>query len=928
MAGIGPFDSFVFPGVYTQTLNEPPRVTAAGDIRFPAFIGVADETNVISNWEMIRGSSSIADNQIVGENVSSQLDGTNRNFTVTYKPIVTGAGTGTTTNDPNDVTVTVEGDPVPVASVNGSTGEIYLVSIPRSTDTVLVSYHFKKTDTLYTDEDLSVQADGSNTNFKVKHVPIVQGDNGGITTTSTSDVTVNVNNVAVTVSAVDGDTGIITLASAPADGDLVEVTYYSNNHQDTADILPSQNVLAITKVGLSPGASDFVAGTDFVLDTTGEFSTINWGHSYKIASGQHTIATEFFDDTQITVTLYDNRIFRREATGTTDSTNTTFTIEAPPMTGQGLGFVTDDPSKITAYVGTIPTDASAVTVTKISGSSKSITLETAPAADATVFVTQYTNRLADDTYTLTNTLVGATGVGTYTMTGSNTGTAMDVLWSNADTTVADPDFAAENVTYPAGTGSGNSDAQVTPGYAVEETISLTFIDSTSYVVTSDTSGGSGSVGDNTGWLNQTYIDNKTGFRVTVLSGATVSYAAADVIGYTVSPTFITSATPTRAILGARMTVTDTEDVGSGDTATVTTYNKSGNEPSIGDFYYVTLDEEKTDIYSTPYFFTRERDALAFTGPLSQDNPLGLAAHLSFLNGAPAVVLLQIPRASGSSDASDSAYISGIDVFNEPLEGGSRPALIQPLSTSTTVLSYLKQSNSIQSGIRYQNERISYFGFALNTSPTTAQTIARSIASERMIGLYPDGAITTVTDELGTDIEILVNGSQLASAITGRDTSPAFDVATPLTNKPIIGFKRLFRRLDSVVQAQTATAGLTVLEEQAASINIKIALTTDLTSVLTRTPSVIKIKDFVQKGARSALQPYIGQKFLTGKTREIEAKLGSYLKALRNQNIITAFTGISATPDENDPTIVRVEAFYSPVLPLLWIVITFNLRSRI
>lgn len=924
MAGIGPFDSFVFPGVYTQTLTEPPRVTAAGAIRFPAFIGVANETNKVTNWEMIRGSSAIADNQIVDEDVSDNFDGTNRNFTVTYYPIVTGAGTGTTTTDPNDITVKVEGDPVPVASVDGETGEIYLVSIPRSTDTVLVTYHFKETDTQYANEDLTDQAGG--TTLKVKHVPIVQGDNGGITTTDTGDVTVTIDGAEVTVDSVDGDSGIITLDST-ATGSEILVTYYSNEHQDTSDILPSQNVTSVSKIGLSPGMSDFINGTDFVVDTSGSFSTINWGHSYKIAAGTNTIGYEYFDDTQIALRLFDNHVYRREATGTADGTNETFTLESTPKSGQGLGFTTDDPSKLTAYVGTCATDASAVEVTRLNGSSKEITLASAPASDSTVYVTQYTNLLADDVFTLEVTTAGVSGSGEYTMTGENTGTAHQVVWSSGDTTVAG--FSKAGIEYPNGTGDGNRDTQVRPDTSVDELVTLTFSDATSYTVSSDVSNGTGSAGDNTGYINQTYIDNKTGFRVTLVAPAAGDYQANDVISYNVNSTFVAdSGDPTRAIPGARMTVTDTEDINPGDTATVTTYNKSGNEPDIGDFYYVTFEETKTDVFNEPYFFTLEKDALAFTGDLSQNNNLALAAHLSFLNGAPAICLLQIQKSTGGSDAPDSSYISGIDVFDEPLEGGARPALMQPLTTSTTVLAYLKQSNSIQSGIRYQNERTSYFGFALNTSPTSAQTIAKSIGSERMTGIYPDGAITTVTDELGNDVEILVNGSLLAAAITGRDTSPAYDVATPLTNKPIVGFKRLFRRLDSVTMAQTAMAGLTILEEQAASINIKMALTTDLSSVLTRTPSVIKIKDFVQRGARSALQPYIGQKFLSGKIREIETTLGSYMKALKNQSIIADFTSIKAAPDENDPTIIRVEAYYSPVLPLLWIVITFNLRSRI
>jgi len=921
--GIGPFDAFSFPGVYTQTFNEAPSVTAAGALRFPVFIGVADEVIPVNNYEMIRGSSSLADNKIMNQDVSSQLDGTNRKFVVSFFPIVTGGGQGVITTDPNDVEVTVNGNRAIVANVNGTTGEIWLVSIPRSTDTVLATYYFKRKDTLYSDEDLSDQADGVNVDFKVKHVPIVKGDNGGITTTNPSDVTVTVNGLPSTVSSVDGDTGIITMAVAPGAGTNVLVTYYSNNLQDTADILPSASVASIEKVGVSPGTADYVNGTDYVLDSSSSFSTINWGHSYSIASGTHTIATEYFNTTQVGVTLFDNRNWFRNVDGTADGTNTTFTLEFIPMNGSGRGIPTDDPSLITAYVGTSPIDATAVTVESMSSATLTFELKDAPPAGTTVFATQYMNQLPDDTWTLTNTVEGATGVGEYTVVGTGSDQALNTVWSSADTTTAG--FLKTDIKYPAGSGVGNSDAQVRPGQP-EELVSLTFIDSSSYVVTSSDPNGSGSGGDNTGWLNQTYIDVRTGFRVTLLDPDTGDYAAADVVAYRNTHDFVTSVTPTRAIPGTRMTVSDTEDVGLGDTAIVTTYNKSGAEPDIGDFYYVSFLENKTDFRTG--FYTNETALQRDYGPLSINNKLVLAAHLCFLNGAAAVAVQQILRSEGGGDAPDSAYIEAIDIFDEPMEGGIRPVLMEPVTTSTAVINYCKISNSTQAGIRYGNERTTNFGFELNTSPETAQAYALALGHEQMIGIYPDGGITTIPDQRGIDVEFLVGGEMLAAAYSGRDITPVFDVAEPMTRKQIVGFTRLFRRLDAVSAAQTANAGLTYLEEQAGGIFVKIALTTDLSSALTRTPSVIKTKHFIQRGTRGVLQPFVGLKNLPQRTKEIETVLNSYLRAARDASIIVDFTGVRAVVNRNDPSTVDVEAFYSPVFPLLWIVVTYNLRSSI
>jgi len=932
MGSIGPFPSFSFPGVYTQTFNEAPRASAAGDLRVPAFIGVADEVIPVTAYEMVRGSSSIADNRIIKEEMVSSgdylIDGSNRSFKVSYFPITTGAGTGTTTTNIDNVVAYVNNESVPVSAVVGSTGVVSLMTAPASGDTVEISYFFKRYDTLHTDEDQSDQVATDNVTFKVDYLPIVQGDNGGITTTDPTKVTVTVDGSEVTVSAVDGDAGIITLASAPAASSTVLITYYSNVYQDTFDVLPSHNVSQITKVGLSSSTQDFADLADYVLDTSGTFNTINWGNSAKISYGTHTSGSTYFYD-QITTTLYDNKVYRQVA-GTGDGTVTTFSLPFVPTNGSGQAKTTDNPALLTAYTGTNPTDATVATITEMTSATPTITLSTAPAAGEIVYVTEYENNITDDIWTLTDTTTGAVGVGTYEVEGTDSGTAMDVSWYAAGTNVSGS-VGNTTIPYPDGVGALNMDALVTPGYAVEETITLSFTDASTYTVASTNAAGTGSGGDNTGYLNQTYIDTVTGFRVTLVKPVTGAYDAFDTITYQVSPEFVTATTASKAIPGIKLYVSDTEDITVTDTGIVTTYNLSGNEPNIGDFYYVTFDDNKSfdsDGLIDPVFVTTEKNAQAYTGPLGASNKLALAAHLAFLNGAPGVILLQVEKTTGGTEAPYATYVKAIDVFTNPMTGGLRPSLMEPVTTLDSVLTYTKTSNIIQSSIRYANERMTYFGFPINTTPSQAMALAQSYNSELMTGLYPDGAVVTLADELGNDVEYLVDGSILAAAISGRDTSPAYDVAEPLTRKPLVGFSRLYRRLDTVTQSQVANSGVTILEEQPSEIITKIALTTDVTSVLTRTPSVVRIKQFVQKGTRNILMPFIGSKFLPSRKNEIERTLKSYLSALVKAQIITAFTDVTATPDENDPTTLQVTASYSPVLPLLWIVVTFNLRARL
>jgi hypothetical protein len=273
-------------------------------------------------------------------------------------------------------------------------------------------------------------------------------------------------------------------------------------------------------------------------------------------------------------------------------------------------------------------------------------------------------------------------------------------------------------------------------------------------------------------------------------------------------------------------------------------------------------------------------------------------------------------------------MSAIDLFNTPLPGGLRGALIQPVTTSINVINYLRTTNSQQSSIRYANERMSYFGFPLNTSPSSAIVIAQSMNSERMIAIYPDGALMSITDSAGNTTSFLVDGSLVAAAVAGIDTAAAYDVAEPLERKQISGFISLYRNLDAVTQAQVANAGITLLDNESAGIIIKMDLTTDLTSVLTQIPSVIRIKDYVQQGVRLTLNQFIGGKFLNSRTGDIEVKVKSFFSALQKANIIAAFASVTAVPDPDEPTTVNVTATYSPVFPLRWIVVTFSLVSTI
>lgn len=151
------FGSYAPPGVYTSVVIEGGNVPLFGSARIPVIIGEGLEYFTQSNVELFRGSSAVADDQVVDENLSNQVTGLNNTFTVTYPPVTDGSGKGITSNDPTKVQVTVDSVPATVISLNGATGTFTLQDIPPAGSNLEATYNFKRGDTLISNENLAVQ---------------------------------------------------------------------------------------------------------------------------------------------------------------------------------------------------------------------------------------------------------------------------------------------------------------------------------------------------------------------------------------------------------------------------------------------------------------------------------------------------------------------------------------------------------------------------------------------------------------------------------------------------------------------------------------------------------------------------------------------------------------------------------------------------
>lgn len=464
-----------------------------------------------------------------------------------------------------------------------------------------------------------------------------------------------------------------------------------------------------------------------------------------------------------------------------------------------------------------------------------------------------------------------------------------------------------------------------------------------YLISSDGANGSGSANTSVlnggtgqdGIIGQTYRDDVTGLTFTLLPrgwhdnklGPWIAYPSGATFRFDVRKTVTANANlPVRSLPGVEMVVANTSGIGAGDTALVQTFPRGGEEPAIGDLYYVSYVYQKQDF--TTGFFTRMSAIEAAYGAVHPDNPVSLASYLAILNGAVLVGVKQVPRAENSNLADLDTYVAAIEELEGVLPGQIKPDIITPLKgDSPQLFQLLKRSNAIQSSIRYRSERTSIIGVSAGTTEREVKALAGQLSDDRMRLVYPDMALINIEEADGRTKEHLIDGPMLAAMLTGSVVSPNLDVATPWTRRKLFGPSQLGRQLDAVQQNQLAVAGITVLEDKPPVIQVRHGLTTDMTSILTKTPTVRLIADHVQQQARATLDQFIGVKFLPGVLSQIEGRLSKLFQSLIKQHIIAQYTGLKATVDPEDPTSANVEAFFSPVFPLLYIVIRFGLTSR-
>lgn len=748
----------------------------------------------------------------------------------------------------------------------------------------------------------------------------------------------------VRVIRLDGKTKGFTLYNPPAAGKVVYATYWRNilnDHSFTFEVTTAgptgQGAYKITDE-MGNNVPVLAEGSHNVLEADFNITKIVWPFAFSDLRG---VAGQTPDET-ITLTFQDDGL-------TIDAVPA---IQATTLTAQvGLQFRSFNPGVAPNTVTTVKmsSDAPGPDATAVSKVGEVVTVNINredPGTPGTPHPTNPTRSLGDIIALFANGVVTTPLTGHIIAELATPSTDPNILcvatpasptsngkFSGGAAAVSQPYSNRFKVSSSRTSGDALADGKGRTGGATTDALAVPSFQPL----------GAGDTPGTSGWLGQTYMDVDTGVTFTIVDpNAALDYGytelpspgyyfrPGDKLVFTASNTAAhkTSVLPQLGIYGVRTQVTTTYGMNVGDTLLVNTYNKSGNEPKIGEYYYVNLLLGKTDkAFEIPRYYTNLSDIYAEFGDPTPENRLSLGAKLMFQNGASIITMKQVKKETGLETASDQTYMDAIADLALPLPGSDRKCdVIIPMTTSPVVIQFLAKHLNTQASPRMRGEAIGFAGCPMYATPESARSLARSIASERLILLYPGGAILSV-DINNISTEFAVDGSFLAAAMAGLYLNPANDVATTLTRQKIVGFSRLVRRTAEPILDLCAADGVCILIERDGAFEVRHYMTTSTDNILKREPTTTTIVDYTRQRMRRALEQFIGRKSVQAVVTDISVTAHSLLRALIEQEILESYRSLEVTRDKEDPTVVHLTVAIKPIFSVLWVDVQFRVTTK-
>ena len=448
-----------------------------------------------------------------------------------------------------------------------------------------------------------------------------------------------------------------------------------------------------------------------------------------------------------------------------------------------------------------------------------------------------------------------------------------------------------------------------------------------------------------GYLGQTYVDPETAVKFTLVDpSAALGYGytqlpspryyfnAGDTVVLTLTSggNFTTGLAPIVALPGLATKVSTTFGAEVGDTAIVSTYNKSGNNPNVGEYYYVSFTTSKTAQDFEIKLWNSPTDAYAVYGQPTAYNRLSLGIYFLTANGAQTFGTIQVPKQTGLNTASDEDYIAAIQSLVKALPGTTRKAdRICALSTSMTVLQFLSHQTITQATPRNKAEGMAFVGFSAYADSPTIRSYARSLKNARVVGVGNPALGVVLTDSnTSVGIEYAVDGSFAAAGLMGLSCNPANDVATSLTRQNVVGFSRPLTTFDDPTMNMMASDGLTMLVNNNGALQVRHYLSTDQSNPITANPICTSALDYTRQQFRTDLDQFIGRKLVDSLVSDITVVCNSRLRSLTDNNLISGYKNLVVIPDATDPTTVDVSVMIKPMFSLDYIMVTFTVTTSL
>lgn len=212
---------------------------------------------------------------------------------------------------------------------------------------------------------------------------------------------------------------------------------------------------------------------------------------------------------------------------------------------------------------------------------------------------------------------------------------------------------------------------------------------------------------------------------------------------------------------------------------------------------------------------------------------------------------------------------------------------------------------------------------LDSTASTLAAVGQGYANRRVWMVVPDRTAATVGGS-----EQILDGFYVNAALVGMvGQNPP---QQSFTNFPIAGFTRILGSNDTFNERQLnimagGGAWIIVQEDQGVPLTSRFAITTDLTSVETRTDSITKVVDFTAKFLRKSLRTFIGkfninQGFIDTLSHVIQG-VGALLV---DTGVLIGFRLENIIQDETSPDTVLVSCTVDPPYPCNAIKITLVL----